>query len=1207
MLRKKDQFTLAAALALGGLTVLCTVALPLSAAAQDDPKDLHNLLKVRSSPFAPPTEDVFVTDDGAGLDTGCTFNTDPNHPLVIDVLIDRAVGEVDGNGHLVDAAALIADGVIPAQVEVIMPAFDVDINGSPPPENDEVLFNGESLGILTGDNQIWKLNSFSVDVRKLKFPVPPPPNSSPAPAANRVQVNVDILSRGRWCTAIDWVALVVPIKLKTAFKLEPTAGNDIRVRDYTSSDTIDVIYEQSFDADCNLTTDIDDYDEYPFSGQSRFFFGLIPGIATLHTTLETCPRNDHLTPEVTAEWKIAGTSLAGVATWSGYEGDVNLFMPGAVGAYDVELTFTVDGKTYPAINRKLFVTYRKPLAQVDPPRLGWYEKATDWASGEQQEGAILTSLLGGLRSFGQGNWRYIDSNACDWMALVEDPVTCDYANCYIFSDVFENMAATLGIGGLSAVRVTGAHNWLFLTNVTSSLDPAFPGNAQAVGNSTYDRYVFTSHSLRLKSQYYDATFNNTYSTETGFITANAIGISTTATDADGTYWVTDEGWNIYRRAGNSYATWGNYDYKAPTPLTPPKVLLASVLTKASGISFTGNVSFDLLDDNLDGLAEALTAEVEVRLDAAGQYTVIGFLQKGGQPIASRPAWESMLPAEVTLDEISGTYDVTLQLSGEQIYRSAQDGPYDLVLEAIAAGGSTSATFATPAYDHTAFGEIDARLTGATEAAVDADADGDLDFIEVTLDLDVRLAGDFRLQGALGKGGQSVADAASSLHLAAGAPQVVLRFEGASIRRSGLDGPYDGSVNLIDAGGHTIDSLTFTTGPYSAGSFSALLVPQGSFSAQGIDDNGNALYDVLRVDFGADVGQAGSYLVTGVLRAAASPSAVYADTPLTVPGGATTVRLEFPGPVINALELDGPYTVDVLVRDPATLRDLDAARLPGSTAAFSHTDFDPFGSSNLPIVLTGSSDDQGVDTDGNGLFDELYVDVEIALTRRDFYEWSARLVDANGTEIGFDTRRATLDPGITDIRFVFDGERIGNNGVDGPYFVKGLLIFGRSGANLVGIDVAETRPYSVTEFEGADIEPPEIVVAAEPTVLWPPNHKYQTLTVADFVVAVTDDRDPSVSLDDVVITGVTSDEPDDAEGEGDGATVDDMVIAQDCRSLSLRAERAGGGNGRVYTIHVAAADSSGNVGSADYSVIVPHDAGGGAVDDSPAHEVVGCAP
>lgn len=1189
------------------------LALALPAVAQDDPRHRSSSISaLRSSPFDPPTEDVFVADDGAGLDTGCTFNTDPNHPLRIDILVDQAVGEVNSSGFLVNPAALIADGVVPATVEVIMPAFDVDVNGTPPPERDEVLLNDERLGFLAGDDSIWRLNSFSIPISKIKFPALSA-SGSPTPVANRVQINVDTLSSGRWCTAIDWVALVIPIKLKVAFKLEPTIGNKIRVRDYTSTATIDTIYKQSFDASCRVTTDIGPYDEHPFSGQAK------PGSARLHTTLERCPRNNHLTPEVKAEWKIAGTSLKGIATWTGNQGDVNLTMPDKVGTYDVELTFTIDGKKYPAINRKLFVTWKAPLAQVNPPHLGWYEKATAWAAGQSDEGPILTSLLGGLYSFGQSNWRYLDSVACTWKHLVADPITCDNANCFIFSDVLENMAATLGVGGLSPVRRGGAHGLGFLTNAKPSLDPNFPGNAKSVGGTTYNRYRFISHSLRQKGlTYYDATFKGTYSSPTSFITANE-NSTFRFTDTSGTFATTDEGWNIYRLPGTlpgtTYDGWGNYGYKAPPPPSPgpaPSVkgLVHQSTPAKSDIAFTGNVSFDLLDGNLDGIAEALTADVEVQLNANGEYVILGTLEKGGKLVANQPSWESALPVEATLDRISGTYTVTLQFSGEQIDRSGVDGPYDLVLQGIGTTGSTTATLATPAYAHNLFGESAAHLAGVSEVAVDTNGDSKFEFIDVMVDLGVRLPGEFQLQGALTKDGATFVDAGMTQDLTAGARQVSLRFDGRKIRRSGFDGPYEGNINLIDAEGHTIDGIRFTTRPYAASSFSGLIVPQAPFSDQGIDSNGNGLYDSLRISFGAEVEQAGSYRLTGVLRGSNSPLAVYAEAQLTLPAGSANVELEFPGPMINSLDLDGPYTVDLLIREPATLEELDAVRLPQPTAAYQATQFDPFGATNLPIVLTGNSSDSGADINGNGLYDELHVAVEVALARTDFYEWSARLVDRNGTTVGFYASQAPFNAGVTNIHFVFDGEAIGGNGVDGPYFVKGLLLFGRSGANLVSVDVAETQPYRMTEFEGsADILPPEIVTEGNLTDVGPANRKYKAVNVVDFVAAVTDDRDLNVSPDDVVITHVTSDEPDDAPGNDDGATVNDIVIAPDCRSVQLRAERANSGNGRVYKIHVAVADARGNVGTSTHTAIVPHVILGGseAVDDGPAHTVEGCKP
>jgi len=106
-------------------------------------------------------------------------------------------------------------------------------------------------------------------------------------------------------------------------------------------------------------------------------------------------------------------------------------------------------------------------------------------------------------------------------------------------------------------------------------------------------------------------------------------------------------------------------------------------------------------------------------------------------------------------------------------------------------------------------------------------------------------------------------------------------------------------------------------------------------------------------------------------------------------------------------------------------------------------------------------------------------------------------------------------------------------------------------------------------------------------LWPPNHKYHTVTVAQMVQSVRDNC--PISIDDVVIGMVTSDEPDDAIG--DGNTINDIIIGADCRSVQLRAERAGTGDGRVYTVTLLLRDSGGAVVRAFFEVSVPHSQNG----------------
>ena len=129
--------------------------------------------------------------------------------------------------------------------------------------------------------------------------------------------------------------------------------------------------------------------------------------------------------------------------------------------------------------------------------------------------------------------------------------------------------------------------------------------------------------------------------------------------------------------------------------------------------------------------------------------------------------------------------------------------------------------------------------------------------------------------------------------------------------------------------------------------------------------------------------------------------------------------------------------------------------------------------------------------------------------------------------------------------------------------------------------------------------PVITLHTNAVTMWPPNHAYQSFNITDFVQSASSSCDSSVDINDVVIQKVSSDEPEENPLGADGNTLNDIVIAADCKSVQLRRERDGNLNGRVYTITFKVTDSFGNTATATAKVSVPKSNNSTAVDNGAA--------
>jgi hypothetical protein len=797
---------------------------------------------------------------------------------------------------------------------------------------------------------------------------------------------------------------------------------------------------------------------------------------------------------------------------------INIKMPDKVGVYSFSIEFAIDSQTIKTVQSPLFVTKATPSKFFDallrkkmPPRLSWYEKSTSWAAGEQENDIILSKLQTGVYNFGRDKkWRYgycfggyvwniiiggagpFCRNApsesdmtCFWDDLIDEHSACNYGDCHAFGRTLRNLSKVLGIDVLDEVMPKGSENEGFITIKglsSSSLDPVFSGNVRLRGDSTYNRYYFADHNLqKYGSKFYDVTFNQTYSSETAFIDYNIIKkISSSAPKKpnEPTHYTTVEGATMYiveEPEGVGYSGWGKFEYTPPSSTrTSQRKTRNAATVNATPIRLIGSPKFQRVDTNNDGLAEILAVEVVMEILVAGKYLFNGTLQKDGRHVTDMPYYNATMPINAVLNESPGIYPIQLGFSGENIFRSGEDGPYELVLNVVIGNRlAMTQTFPTPPYKHTQFAELAGIIKESTDAAVDEDGNGKFDFIETTVSVEIRTPGKYSLRVDMGSK-NSIVHAGDTFILTQGTHQLKLHSPSREVRRSGIDGPYRGIVYLkaYDHNRmHDEDDFVFFTQAYRAADFEVLLELDGTFKDQGIDTNDNGLFERLQIEIGVDITEAGTFWVSGCLMNMPTETTQYKYTMftnnvITLSAGPQTLTFNTEGKKIHRLKADGPYEFEVTIRDPNTFEELDSVKLEQITAAYKFTDFEPDASEVIrPISLNGNSVDKGVDTNGNGLFDELRMEVEVELTTSDFYEWSARLVDANETRIDFNSRQAWLNAGTATIDFVFDGNLIAKNGVNGPYSVMGLLMAGQTGPNLVSLDVAKTQAYQASQFEG----------------------------------------------------------------------------------------------------------------------------------------------
>jgi len=291
---------------------------------------------------------------------------------------------------------------------------------------------------------------------------------------------------------------------------------------------------------------------------------------------------------------------------------------------------------------------------------------------------------------------------------------------------------------------------------------------------------------------------------------------------------------------------------------------------------------------------------------------------------------------------------------------------------------------------------------------------------------------------------------------------------------------------------------------------------GVFTDRGVDVDLDGLLDQIGVSLETNVVDPGDYIVKALLTNT-NGDQTYSSKIFTLVPGLQNLELLYSAKELKKFGFDGPYSIDRVILEftsPTESFVLDELDTIGQTAAYATATFD-----REPIELTGVVSSTGIDTNANGLFEQLNVGVGLNVTTFGLYRWSGWIHDGRGNQITLTSGAGYLNAGTSVVTLVFPGTAIGNNGFDGPYQIRNFTIFGAGVSRVVNM-VGETSMFAATQFEGY-IPPPDMTAPVITIIgLNPASVEAGTIYIDSGATAL-DDMDGDISASITITNSVNT--------------------------------------------------------------------------------------
>ena len=518
----------------------------------------------------------------------------------------------------------------------------------------------------------------------------------------------------------------------------------------------------------------------------------------------------------------------------------------------------------------------------------------------------------------------------------------------------------------------------------------------------------------------------------------------------------------------------------------------------------------------DGFNNSLVINIGVNVTKAGRYQVSGELHENG-------TWHYITGASNASYLSEGNQTVQLRFDGIRIRQNKYNGTYDLrylrlynvtysypvpVPRPGGGGGGGGATspipiserelekeigkgeispenvsaiyweefdyrryaYTTKYYNWTEFQPPPAEFAfGFNDYGLDTNNNSLYDYLVIEKEIEVRKAGNYSLSGWLEAPSGKWSDSDSNYtYLDIGLHNVTLKFYGPSIYLSGESGKFNVYMDLYDRdNGRRLGWATNTTPYYNYTDFDKPPAEfTGNFSDYGVDTDIDTFYNYLAIEAEINVTKAGEYELSGSLQYYNEEKGYWGwewidgDSNRTyLDAGIHNITLQFDGIRIYNTKYNGSFRTWLNLYETEEWHRID--EMEYFTHFYNYTDFQ-----RPPAEFNEVYTDNGTDTDGDGLYNNLTIDIGVNVRNAGYYEVEGRLYDICGNYIVRAKNSTYLDTGNQAVKLDFNGMKIRQNGVNGIFQLKYLSLYNTSDwVQLDYIDDAYTTSYyNYTDFQ-----------------------------------------------------------------------------------------------------------------------------------------------